>query len=90
MYYDCSTDKLFVLSLQETLAMCENRVVLFDNKTQNQIKRAEQLRELLFEVNLVVEENDGKPYTNNLFKKFKVLPYLQLLICSIPFSIIPF
>ncbi|XP_015168400.1 protein AIG1-like [Solanum tuberosum] len=57
--------------LKETLAMCENRVVLFDNKTQNQIKRAEQLRELLFEVNLVVEENDGKPYTNNLFKKFK-------------------
>ncbi|KAH0662583.1 hypothetical protein KY284_027514 [Solanum tuberosum] len=57
--------------LKETLAMCQNRVVLFDNKTQNQIKRAEQLRELLFEVNLVVEENDGMPYTNNLFKKFK-------------------
>ncbi|KAK4719010.1 hypothetical protein R3W88_017348 [Solanum pinnatisectum] len=29
-----------------------------------------KLREL-FEVNLVVEENDGKPYTNNLFKKLK-------------------
>uniref|UniRef100_M1A2K2 NTGP4 n=1 Tax=Solanum tuberosum TaxID=4113 RepID=M1A2K2_SOLTU len=63
--------------LKETLAMCENRVVLFDNKTQNQIKRAEQLRELLFEVNLVVEENDGKPYTNNLFKKFKVESKLE-------------
>lgn len=77
MYYDCFADKLFVLSLQETLAMCQNRVVLLDNKTQNHNKRSEQLRELLFEVNLVVEENDGKPYTNNLFTKSKVpLTYL--------------
>uniref|UniRef100_A0A3Q7GWC9 AIG1-type G domain-containing protein n=1 Tax=Solanum lycopersicum TaxID=4081 RepID=A0A3Q7GWC9_SOLLC len=57
--------------LKETLAMCQNRVVLLDNKTQNHNKRSEQLRELLFEVNLVVEENDGKPYTNNLFTKSK-------------------
>ncbi|XP_049408642.1 immune-associated nucleotide-binding protein 9-like [Solanum stenotomum] len=58
--------------LQEVLAICQNRVVLFDNRTKDPIKKADQLKELLEQVNLVVEKNGGKPYTNDLFKEFKV------------------
>ncbi|KAK4719011.1 hypothetical protein R3W88_017349 [Solanum pinnatisectum] len=57
--------------LQEVLAICQNRVVLFDNRTKDPRKKADQLKELLFQVNLVVEKNGGKPYTNDLFKEFK-------------------
>ncbi|XP_015168410.1 protein AIG1-like [Solanum tuberosum] len=57
--------------LQEVLAICQNRVVLFDNRTKDPIKKADQLKELLFQVNLVVEKNGGTPYTNDLFKEFK-------------------
>ncbi|WMV34845.1 hypothetical protein MTR67_028230 [Solanum verrucosum] len=57
--------------LQEVLAICQNRVVLFDNRTKDPNKKADQLKELLEQVNLVVEKNGGKPYTNDLFKEFK-------------------
>ncbi|PHT94514.1 hypothetical protein T459_02396, partial [Capsicum annuum] len=55
----------------ETLAMCKSRLVLFDNRTRDPIKKADQLKELLEQVNLVVEKNGGIPYTNDLFKKLK-------------------
>ncbi|KAK6787265.1 hypothetical protein RDI58_015790 [Solanum bulbocastanum] len=55
----------------EVLAICQNRVVLFDNRTKDPIKQADQLKELLFQVNLVVEKNGAKPYTNDLFKELK-------------------
>ncbi|XP_055832863.1 immune-associated nucleotide-binding protein 9-like [Solanum dulcamara] len=57
--------------LQELVAMCQNRVLLFDNRTKDPFKKAHQLKELLEQVNLVVEKNDGKPYTNDLFKELK-------------------
>lgn len=52
--------------------MCRNRLLLFDNRTKDPIKKVEQLKDLLFQVNLVVKNNDGKPYTNNWFKELKV------------------
>ncbi|PHT60557.1 hypothetical protein CQW23_02920, partial [Capsicum baccatum] len=55
----------------EALAMCKSRLVLFDNRTRDPIKKADQLKELLEQVNLVVEKNGGIPYTNDLFKKLK-------------------
>ncbi|KAF3684017.1 putative mads box protein [Capsicum annuum] len=57
--------------LQEILAMCQNRHVLFDNRSKDPIKKADQLKELLEQVSLVVEMNGGKPYTNDIFKKLK-------------------
>nr|XP_016505774.1 PREDICTED: protein AIG1-like [Nicotiana tabacum] len=57
--------------LKEVLKLCENRHVLFDNETKNPMKKADQLRELLFHVNIVVQKTGGKPYTNNLFKEVK-------------------
>ncbi|KAF3672980.1 Protein yippee-like [Capsicum annuum] len=58
-------------NLKEALKMCGNRQVLFDNKTNDPMKKAEQLGELLFHVNMVVQKNGGKPYTNDLFEEVK-------------------
>ncbi|KAG5601762.1 hypothetical protein H5410_033132 [Solanum commersonii] len=58
--------------LKEALKQCGNRQVLFDNKTHDPLKKADQLRNLLLHVNLVVEKNGGKPYTTYLFKELKV------------------
>lgn len=53
--------------LQELLHQCENRRVLFYNRTRDQSKKDEQVRELLSLVDLVVGKNFGKPYTDELF-----------------------
>ncbi|KAJ4828466.1 hypothetical protein Tsubulata_031333 [Turnera subulata] len=55
--------------LKEILTMCKNRRVLFDNKTKDEHKRAQQVRELVSLVNKVIAQNGGKPYTNELFEK---------------------
>ncbi|KAJ8558121.1 hypothetical protein K7X08_004887 [Anisodus acutangulus] len=67
-YLDCCPEPL-----KETLVKCGNRQVLFDNKTEDPLKKAEQLRNLLVHVNLVVEKNGGKPYTLGLFEELKLL-----------------
>ncbi|WMV34847.1 hypothetical protein MTR67_028232, partial [Solanum verrucosum] len=58
--------------LKEVLKMCGNRQVFFDNKTEDPAKKAEQLRELLFHVNMVVQMAGGKPYTSELFEEVKM------------------
>lgn len=57
--------------LKNILTMCGNRRVLFDNKTKDPLKKAGQLKQLLFLVNVVVENNGGKSYTDDLFKELK-------------------
>ncbi|XP_006356559.1 protein AIG1-like [Solanum tuberosum] len=57
--------------LKEVLKMCGNRQVFFDNKTEDPAKKAEQLRELLFHVNMVVQMTGRKPYTSELFEEVK-------------------
>ncbi|GFP81262.1 protein aig1 [Phtheirospermum japonicum] len=57
--------------LKETLSMCGNRFVLFDNKTKEEAKKSEQLKQLLSLVNAVVNKNGGKPYTDELFVELK-------------------
>lgn len=65
--------------------MCGNRKVLFDNKTKDPLKKADQLKQLLFLVNVVVENNGGKPYTDDLFKELKVCTFNNLIVlCSYP------
>ncbi|XP_060186876.1 immune-associated nucleotide-binding protein 9-like [Lycium barbarum] len=65
--------------LKEVLKQCGNRQVLFDNKNQDPLKKAEQLSNLLLLVNLVVEKNDGRPYTEDLFKELKVESKLRVM-----------
>ncbi|KAI5567509.1 hypothetical protein BDE02_13G094900 [Populus trichocarpa] len=57
--------------LKEVLKLCENRRVLFDNKTKDLFKRAEQILELLSLVNRVIEQNAGQPYSDELFAEIQ-------------------
>ncbi|CAN1147806.1 Immune-associated nucleotide-binding protein 9 [Linum perenne] len=53
--------------LKEILHLCNNRMVLFDNKTKDEKKRAEQLKQLMTLTNSVIAQNGGKPYTDDIF-----------------------
>ncbi|KAE8679239.1 protein AIG1-like isoform X3 [Hibiscus syriacus] len=55
----------------DILGLCENRLVLFDNKTMDETKRVEQVQDLLSLVNMVIEKNGGQPYTDELFAELK-------------------
>ncbi|KAF5732784.1 protein AIG1 [Tripterygium wilfordii] len=57
--------------LKEILALCNNRQVLFDNKTKDGQKKVEQLQQLLSLVNLVTSQAGGQPYTDSLFAELK-------------------
>ncbi|KAI3737264.1 hypothetical protein L2E82_27261 [Cichorium intybus] len=59
-------------ALQEILWLCGNRCVLFDNKTKDPTKRSNQVQELLNLVNMVSKNNEGKPYTNEIFTEMKI------------------
>ncbi|XP_057468999.1 immune-associated nucleotide-binding protein 9-like [Actinidia eriantha] len=57
--------------LKDILHLCGNRRVLFDNKTKDEAKKAGQLQQLLSLVNMVIAQNGGKPFTNELFTELK-------------------
>ncbi|CAJ1978217.1 unnamed protein product [Sphenostylis stenocarpa] len=57
--------------LKEILLLCENRFVLFDNKTKDERKRFGQVQQLLSLVDMVVSRNGGRPYTDELFAELK-------------------
>ncbi|GAB2219659.1 hypothetical protein Droror1_Dr00007296 [Drosera rotundifolia] len=57
--------------LQKILAACNNRRVLFDNRTKDERKKAAQRKELLSLIDMVMEENGGRPYTNEFFAQLK-------------------
>ncbi|KAK3231814.1 hypothetical protein Dsin_003695 [Dipteronia sinensis] len=59
--------------LKNILNLCRNRRVLFDNKTNDKTKKAEQVRELLSVVNMVIAQNGGQPYTHDWFTELKRL-----------------
>lgn len=62
--------------------MCENRFVLFDNKTKDENKKSDQVKKLVSFVNTVSLNNAGKPYTNEMFNELKVKD-LSLLITNL-------
>ncbi|KAF6147830.1 hypothetical protein GIB67_014410 [Kingdonia uniflora] len=57
--------------LKEVIKRCNNRVVLFDNKTTNGKKKAEQVQQLLSLVNVIMTKNGGRPYTDELYTEVK-------------------
>lgn len=57
--------------LKEFLQLCGNRYVLFNNKTKAEMKKKQQLQQLLMLVDTVVAENNGRPYSNELFLELK-------------------
>ncbi|KAF9661567.1 hypothetical protein SADUNF_Sadunf19G0082100 [Salix dunnii] len=59
------------ITFEEVLTLCENRRVLFDNKTKDVLKGVEQVQELLSLVNRVIEKNGGQPYSDELFAEIQ-------------------
>jgi GTP-binding protein EngB required for normal cell division len=57
--------------LKKILERCENRRVLFDNKTTDKKKKDAQVKQLLSLVDRVVVKNGNKPYTNEIFIEMK-------------------
>ncbi|XP_010538854.1 PREDICTED: immune-associated nucleotide-binding protein 8-like isoform X2 [Tarenaya hassleriana] len=55
--------------LKEVLAHCDGRIILFDNKTKDEGKKAKQVQNLLKLVDSVGRRNGGKPYTDELFRE---------------------
>ncbi|XP_031490875.1 immune-associated nucleotide-binding protein 9-like isoform X1 [Nymphaea colorata] len=57
----------FVITfLQDLIDSCNKRVVLFDNTTEDEMKRDSQVKELMFLVNEVLIENGDLTYTNQM------------------------
>ncbi|PKI54291.1 hypothetical protein CRG98_025306 [Punica granatum] len=57
--------------LKDILILCDNRRVLFDNKTKDQVKKTAQVQELFSVVNAVISQNDGKPFTDEIFAEMR-------------------
>ncbi|KAJ9559747.1 hypothetical protein OSB04_004907 [Centaurea solstitialis] len=64
--YDCPQ------SLKEILCLCGNRCVFFDNKTNDETKKSNQVDRLVSRVNMVLEKNCSGPYANEIFTEMKV------------------
>ncbi|CAJ1958579.1 unnamed protein product [Sphenostylis stenocarpa] len=62
--------------LQDILVQCDNRKVLFDNKTKDEMKQQRQVEQLLSLVNVVISQNHGQPYTNEIFVKSQYLAHV--------------
>ncbi|KAL7131556.1 hypothetical protein ABFS83_12G011300 [Erythranthe nasuta] len=61
--------------LKETLKMCGNRRVLFNNKTTDEAEKSEQLNQLYALLNEVADKNGGKPYTRTVVDTNEGKPY---------------
>ncbi|RLM65480.1 golgin subfamily A member 6-like protein 22 [Panicum miliaceum] len=56
---------------QDVLKQCKNRVILFDNETNNRHKCDAQLKKLLDIVDSVVSSKCGRPFSNQMFAHIK-------------------
>lgn len=61
------------LDLQEILRKCNNRKVLFDNKTTSETVKEKQRTELLKHIDNVIAQNGGHPYSSELFHEAQEL-----------------
>ncbi|KAH9330417.1 hypothetical protein KI387_002525, partial [Taxus chinensis] len=56
-------------NLTDLLRQCNWRMVVFDNKNTSETKKEKQITELLKQVDKIIEENERKPYSNELFEQ---------------------
>jgi hypothetical protein len=66
--------------MQEVISLCGNRYVLFDNKTKDENKRLKQVQQLLTNVDMVISNNGGQPYRDDLFIELKVKCFANFTI----------
>ncbi|XP_057859594.2 immune-associated nucleotide-binding protein 9-like [Cryptomeria japonica] len=63
--------------LKEVLRRCNMRMVLFDNKTTLETKKQKQRSELLKQIDTITAENEGRPYSNELFQARPEMSHTQ-------------
>ncbi|KAH9330405.1 hypothetical protein KI387_002513, partial [Taxus chinensis] len=56
-------------NLTDLLRQCNWRMVVFDNKNTSETKKEKQITDLLKQVDKIIEENERKPYSNELFEQ---------------------
>jgi hypothetical protein len=66
--------------LQKLVKLCADRVVLFENKTKDEVHKKEQLKKLLRAVNSVISNTNGIPFSNKMFSQIKVIKLLLGLL----------
>ncbi|XP_047152651.1 immune-associated nucleotide-binding protein 9-like [Vigna umbellata] len=58
-------------TLQDIIVSCDNRKVLFNNRSTDKKEQRKQVQKLLSFVDAVVLKNGGQPFTNEIFKRLK-------------------
>jgi len=81
MFKSTSPDLCFSLNLyaifpQETIRVCGGRVLLFDNKSSDEMQQHKQLSELFDAVDSLTTRNGGKPFSNQMFAQIQVVKSL--------------
>lgn len=71
------------MKLQKVLRLCGGRKVLLNNRTDNEEKKAEQLKQLLAHVADVGKQTGGIPYTDKMHRRIKVNKKWLLYMYSI-------
>jgi len=61
-------------ALQEILSQCNDRKVLFDNKTRSETVKEKQRSELVKQIDIVIAQNGGHPYSNEMFLEAQECP----------------
>jgi len=56
-------------ALKEVLRQCNDRKVIFDNRTKEATEKEKQRSELLKQIDIIIDQNGGRPYTNELFRE---------------------
>jgi len=55
--------------LQDLLRQCNNRMVVFDNKTKSGTVKEEQVKQLVKQIDDIIAQNGGRPYSNDMFRE---------------------
>ncbi|KAI3878850.1 hypothetical protein MKW92_009846 [Papaver armeniacum] len=55
--------------LKNLFKACNDRIVVFNNRTKDKDAQEAQIQQLMSHVEMVLAMNDGKPYTNEIFQQ---------------------
>ncbi|XP_072151049.1 immune-associated nucleotide-binding protein 8 [Setaria viridis] len=74
---------LYAIFPQDTVQACGERVLLFENKSNDELQLQKQLAELFDAVDSVIARNRGKPFTNQMFTQIQVVIFQCILFSSV-------
>ncbi|KAG7648387.1 P-loop containing nucleoside triphosphate hydrolase [Arabidopsis thaliana x Arabidopsis arenosa] len=65
--------------LMRVLRFCNGRKVLFNNMTNDEGVKAEQVNQVMAHVAAISKKNDEKPYTEDMYRNIKVNTFFSLI-----------